>query len=266
MNEDFYIGYRKVAPPGLARFIRPVTGFFVVTAVVAAFVMGSAQQPPDDGHYEFGGGETFEGPIRTDPMLHMEIGGESGEDPAQRRSALLVGRGKHGAPSYVTGAAGKRVRLGAVRIERDGVLMLEVAGEQQMDVLGVAPAAASPAAASGTVTLTGELVDTKCYLGVMNPGRGKVHRGCAAECLRGGVPPGLLIRDTDGNSHVVVLQPLDSTATAVVPDWAARTVSASGTLERKDSLSVLTYRSIELADVPTAHSGRDSTSAEADEP
>jgi hypothetical protein len=39
------------------------------------------------------------------------------------------------------------------------------------------------------VTVTGEIVDSKCYLGVMNPGQGKVHRDCAARCLSGGVPP-----------------------------------------------------------------------------
>ena len=41
----------------------------------------------------------------------------------------------------------------------------------------------------GAVHLTGEIVDSKCYLGVMNPGQGKVHRDCAARCLSGGIPP-----------------------------------------------------------------------------
>ena len=41
----------------------------------------------------------------------------------------------------------------------------------------------------GAVTVTGEIVDSKCYMGVMNPGQGKVHRDCAARCLSGGVPP-----------------------------------------------------------------------------
>ena len=40
--------------------------------------------------------------------------------------------------------------------------------------------------------LTGEIVDSKCYLGVMNPGRGKVHRDCASRCVSGGIPPALL--------------------------------------------------------------------------
>jgi hypothetical protein len=44
----------------------------------------------------------------------------------------------------------------------------------------------------GSVTVTGEIVDSKCYLGVMNPGQGKVHRDCAARCLSGGIPPVLV--------------------------------------------------------------------------
>lgn len=39
------------------------------------------------------------------------------------------------------------------------------------------------------VTLDGELVDSKCYLGTMKPGDGKTHKSCAILCLRGGIPP-----------------------------------------------------------------------------
>jgi hypothetical protein len=50
--------------------------------------------------------------------------------------------------------------------------------------------------------MTGEIVDSKCYLGVMNPGRGKVHRDCAARCLSGGVPP--IFITTDGTQLLLV--------------------------------------------------------------
>jgi hypothetical protein len=47
----------------------------------------------------------------------------------------------------------------------------------------------------GEETLTGEIVDSKCYLGVMNPGRTKVHRDCAARCISGGIPPAFVTTD-----------------------------------------------------------------------
>jgi len=55
------------------------------------------------------------------------------------------------------------------------------------------------------VELTGEIVDSKCYLGVMNPGNGKVHRDCAVRCISGGIPPAFLVRDADGRSKILLL-------------------------------------------------------------
>jgi len=41
-----------------------------------------------------------------------------------------------------------------------------------------------------TTTLTGEVVDTGCYLG--HAARGTKHAECAAKCINGGMPMGLL--------------------------------------------------------------------------
>ena len=60
----------------------------------------------------------------------------------------------------------------------------------------------------GTFELSGEIVDGKCYLGVMNPGSGKVHRDCAARCLSGGVPT--LFATNDFRGEPAVLQLTDS--------------------------------------------------------
>jgi hypothetical protein len=43
--------------------------------------------------------------------------------------------------------------------------------------------------------LEGEIVDSKCHLGAMNPGAGPTHRLCAIRCLRGGLPPLLALPD-----------------------------------------------------------------------
>ena len=56
----------------------------------------------------------------------------------------------------------------------------------------------------GMSTLVEELVDTKCFLGVMRPASGNVHRGCAVRCLGGGAPPALLVRDEQENSTALL--------------------------------------------------------------
>jgi hypothetical protein len=50
----------------------------------------------------------------------------------------------------------------------------------------------------GAFTLVGEIVDSKCYLGIMNPGETNPHRECAALCIRGGIPPLIIAHDADG--------------------------------------------------------------------
>jgi len=46
-----------------------------------------------------------------------------------------------------------------------------------------------PSTSLGTQTLVGEIVDSKCFLGVMNPGQLTTHRACAIRCISGGVRP-----------------------------------------------------------------------------
>ena len=62
-----------------------------------------------------------------------------------------------------------------------------------------------PPVSLGTQTLTGEIVDSKCWLGVMKPATRGVHRGCASRCLSGGIPPLLLVRDTSGATTAQLL-------------------------------------------------------------
>jgi len=48
------------------------------------------------------------------------------------------------------------------------------------------------------VTIPVEIVDSKCHLGTMNPGRFKPHRAYAIRCIEGGIPPILVAHDASG--------------------------------------------------------------------
>lgn len=49
-------------------------------------------------------------------------------------------------------------------------------------------------------TISGELLDMSCYM--MHEGKGKKHAKCAAACVAGGAPVGLLTKD--GKVYLVV--------------------------------------------------------------
>jgi hypothetical protein len=90
-------------------------------------------------------------------------------------------------------------------------------------------------------------VDTKCFLGVMHPATGKVHRVCAVRCLSGGAPPALLVRDEQGNSTALLLA--DSNDKPLNLDWelAAHSLEGQGSLEVHSGLPILRVHSWRLA-------------------
>ena len=159
--------------------------------VLAAFVAGMAlavllavsQTPFADARFEYGVYRVYEGTLVRDPFPVLRT----------TQGALpLVGAGKWSAARDLSGAAGF-VSLRAAVIQRGAVKMLEV--EPGSVRPGAGEVAAGAARPKGLLRVQGEIVDSKCYLGVMNPGAGKTHRACAARCLHGGVPPALATLD-----------------------------------------------------------------------
>src|SRR5882672_5139886 len=186
---NFYVGYLPKAPPALARFVRRVIIALGLLTVTAALVLVVEQMQFANSVFEYGKVRTLKGVIVTKPFPTLLVArpGETREQDKYSRY-LLVAPGKHGADDLVAGFDGKHVRLQGQLIYREGGTMVEIT-PGSITVTDAAAAVPETIRDLGPVTLTGEIVDSKCYLGVMNPGQGKVHRDCAARCLSGGIPP-----------------------------------------------------------------------------
>ena len=145
---------------------------------------------------------------------------------------LLVDPGKHGAS--INGLAGKTVELKGALIHRGPDRMLELLPGS---IRAIADSGSSETRLElGEMTLTGEIVDSKCYLGVMNPGQGKVHRDCAARCISGGIPPAFIVRDTSGESQTLMLVGDDGRKLhRELLDYVAEPARISGRLSRVGS-------------------------------
>ena len=88
--------------------------------------------------------------------------------------------------------------------------------------------------------MIGEIVDTKCHLGVMNPGHSKTHRKCAIRCISGGVPASLRIRDQNGD--IVYLLLVDSNGNTFndrILNIVGEPVQVQGEVEQYGDLFVL---------------------------
>jgi hypothetical protein len=202
---DFYVGYLLKAQTALAGFVRKVIVVLGLVVVTMALMLVVAQEPFANSTFEYGKVRSFEGVVEAQPFPTLLVArpGEIGLHDKYSRY-LLVAPGKHGADDLVASVDGKQIRLQGQLIYRDGGTMVELVPSSIVAV-GNAPPVQEIAHDLGTVTVTGEIVDSKCYLGVMNPGQGKVHRDCAARCLSGGIPP--IFITTDGNQQLLLVGP-----------------------------------------------------------
>ncbi|HEX4956170.1 MAG TPA: Rieske 2Fe-2S domain-containing protein [Thermoanaerobaculia bacterium] len=226
---DFYVGYQKTAPAGTAGFVRRLVAALLAGAGALAVLLAMAQQPFADASFEYGTVRTFTGVLEERPYPTLGVRAP-GEVP---RRSLLVVPGKFGAAELVAGLDGVAVSLQGRRIRRGGVTMVEVVpGSLQR---GAASAGEAGAEVSlGRASLDGEIVDSKCWLGVMNPGEGKPHRDCAVRCLSGGAPPALIVRRGQHAGRVVLLTRADGgpLGREILP-FVAEPVRVAGELRRR---------------------------------
>jgi len=214
-QSEFYIGYLPPSP-GLRKAIRAIVATLLALACCVGVVLVVGQNPFANSTFEFQQYREFRGTLLMSPYPALWMGEQS--------PWLLVGQGKHGVNDLVR-LDGAQVSLTGERISRGEDRMIELRpGSLRMVGAGVRPATVD----LGVVQLTGEIVDSKCYFGVMNPGSGKVHRDCAVRCISGGVPPALLVRDAAGSARTVLLANWGSE----LLDHIAEPVTLRGRLDR----------------------------------
>ena len=187
MNDDLYIGYETFMPSSLAQRVRMAAGSLILLALGLSGVLVFSQARFAQATFEFLQTRTFEGRLVEYPYPALVVPDSSA---LPLTTYWLVGPGKHGASDLVKGRDGQMVRLSGSLIERDGDRMIEVPSRDALVTLdshAVIPL--EPLHSLGPIVVRGEIVDSKCHLGVMKPGEGATHRDCAVRCLLGRITP-----------------------------------------------------------------------------
>ncbi len=279
MNDEFYIGWEDKAPPAIGSRVRRAVVFLLVLAVVLGALLAVAQRTIGVSVFEWGNVKSFSGILKSQPYPHLLVPrpGASGSQAAFS-SYYLVKPFKFGLDFEIANRLdGKTVSLKGTLIYRGNQTMIEVVN----DTIGVSDASSpalppspslrrtgrAPSAHSGeerdglrglpatTVslgqqTLSGEIVDSKCYLGVMNPGQLTTHRACAIRCISGGIPPVLLVRQANGAPlYFLLVSPDGRPVNKQVLDLVAEPVEITGDVQRQGELLILqadpsTYRRV----------------------
>jgi hypothetical protein len=92
----------------------------------------------------------------------------------------------------------------------------------------------------GTRRLTGEILDPKCYFGVMKPGYGKPHRDCAIRCIAGGISPVFRTRSESGETnYYLILDEEGNKMNDALKDFVAEPVSLTARVVQYDDWIIL---------------------------
>lgn len=234
--DEFFVGYLPV-PVRLARFARGVAGVALLGLAGLAAALSSVQRPLGLGEFAWDTESEFCGRLQTSPVPGLWTVATAGSTGTPFTGAFLplVGEGKHGPSSQLLAAGDRDLTLLGHRIERYGKQLIEVTGESSPKArAGVAPPAQ---VALGRQVLRGEIVDSKCWFGVMKPAQGKAHKDCAIRCISGGAPPAFVVRvaAAGGEERTLVLLLVGADGSSIasrILDLVAEPVEIEGEVAR----------------------------------
>jgi hypothetical protein len=236
-NDDaLFIGWSK-APAVDRRFLLGAMPLTLAATTGLGWLVASELEDPGAGRWEQGATHVVEGvlSLKPYPMIRVADAGA----PFGLRSALIVAQGKCTSALKLAEMDGRAVRASGVLIERKDRRMLEVPLSLDKWLAPLETVAAGPPSAEslGRARLAGQIMDSKCFFGVMRPGRGKTHKACAALCIRGGIPPSFWARDAKGRESVLLMTDAAGGALgeAILP-LVADPVEAEGELVRVGDL------------------------------
>lgn len=208
-QDEFYVGYLPKAPTGIARTVRLVVVILLTDVLIIAFALTRFERGFSTSQFEYGTLTEVEGQLLRSPVptLRVQVGNDATGQPIYK-SILLVNFLKFGAEPLLEAYTQKGVseseslvRLRGTLIYHDGLTVMELT-EQEQALLAIKkakkPLPAVQKSRLGTVQLTGEIVDPKCYFGAMKPGESKPHRDCAIRCISGGIPPVFVLKNEQG--------------------------------------------------------------------
>jgi hypothetical protein len=255
-NDEFYIGWERKAPDGVGSWARWTVILLLALTVALGVVLSLVQRTIGVSVFEWGKVKNFSGILQSKPYPHLLVprpGTSNGQTPFS--SYYLVKPFKFGLdPETAQRLDGKAVSLKGTLIFRGSQTMIEVVADSIKPVEAPDRTLSISKLASpvnlGTQTLVGEIVDSKCYFGVMNPGALTPHRACAIRCISGGIPPVLLVRQTNGPAlYLLLVSAEGKPVNQQVLNLVAEPVEITGEVERQGELLVLraepaTYRRV----------------------
>lgn len=251
-NTEFYIGWMPKAPEGFAKQVRKTLFVLFPLALIVGLVLASFQKKFSTANFEFGKSTELKGIYFNSPMPMLKVlNGKDIWGNTSYTTIPLVGYGKHGAETAImelekeknVSFNNKELTLKGTLLYSDGKTLLQVSKEED-PVINIGKDAdvslMQGQTELGIQTIKGEIIDPKCYFGVMKPGEGKVHRDCAIRCILGGIPPVLKVMNEKGEkNYYLLVGPNGEKMNEAVQDYVAEPVEIEARVLQQDDWAIL---------------------------
>ena len=211
-KDEFYIGYIEDSvgentKGSLKKFVLFGLFFLILGALSFSFF----QKQASNSAFDFDSSTKISGVYHEMPYPMLQV--QLAEDTY--KNIVLLGFGKFGPNAYlkdiryeVGDLEGKHLTIEGNLIYYNGKTLLQIDDSQKVSLSKSGVRTLISSQSLGEITVQGEIVDPKCYFGVMKPGYGKIHRSCAALCIAGGIPPVLVADDPNAISDYFLLTDL----------------------------------------------------------
>ena len=244
-NSEFYIGWMAKSPKSIAKHVKIVLLILFPVALIIAYLLATNQKKFSNANFEYGKTTVLTGIYYNKPVPMLKVYDKNRE----AITLPLVGYGKHGAETAImeiekeknVSLNAKELTLKGTLIYGDGKTIFQIDNNDKPLInIGSGSTHSVEERDLGTQTLRGEIIDPKCYFGVMKPGEGKVHRDCAIRCILGGIPPVLHVQNEKGESNYYLLVgPNGEKMNEAVQDIVGEPVSIEAKVVQQDDWIIL---------------------------
>ena len=211
-NDEFYVSYIDGSLGAKTkRTLKRFTVVSLVVIIIGALLFGFAQKPFKNSTFELTSATKITGVFHESPypMLRVEVAKNT------FKNILLLGFGKSSANPFleklqneVKDLNGKTLSIEGNLIYYNGKTLIQITDDEKVTLENKKKSKTPTKDIISKMTLQGEIIDPKCYFGVMKPGKGKIHRSCAVRCISGGIPPVLATTDKNNMSQYFLLTDL----------------------------------------------------------
>lgn len=208
-NDEFYVSYIEGSLGANTKKTLKQFSIAAISVIIIGAVLFSVSQTPfKNSTFELATATKITGTYRENPypMLRVEVAENT------FKNVLLLGFGKSSVNPFlekiqneVADLNGKTISIEGNLIYYNGKTLIQITDAEKVILVSGINRYIPIKKQISRMTLEGEIIDPKCYFGVMKPGKGKIHKSCAVRCISGGIPPVLATTDKNNMSQYFLL-------------------------------------------------------------